>query len=156
MNQNGFSVIESMVCCAIIAVLTSISYPFLSGFKETHTLKQEMRTLYSNLQQAKVEAIKRNTFVACKINNDGYQIFVDSGECGGGPGDWERQGCEKQLVDYKYKNKVSLEKTTFSAERFRFNGRVGMKAGSMFLQNAAGRKSKLVIDVVGRIRIEDI
>ncbi len=90
------------------------------------------------------------------LTSGGYKIFVDNGEGAGKKGDWVRQDQERQLVDHQYKNGVTLTQTTFTANRTRFNGRVAMKAGRVILSNKNGSQIQLVVNTVGRFRVEKL
>lgn len=156
MNQNGFSLVEVNVCCAIISVLACTAYPFFNNMQQSRALHKEIRTLYSNLQHAKTEAIKHNSYVVFKTTASGYQIFVDNGNGGGGQGDWQRQPQEKQLALHKYQDGIALDKITFTANRTRFNGRVCMKAGRVILRNQDGARTEVVVSTLGRLRVAKI
>lgn len=56
---SGFTVVELVVTCAIMAILAAIAIPGFSRWMPTYRLKQAVRELYSNLQQAKMVAIKQ-------------------------------------------------------------------------------------------------
>ncbi len=154
MNQKGFSLVEMNICIAIITVLAAVAFPSYAAVKQNLSLNKEMRLLHGYLQSAKIEAIKSNAYVVFKTIPEGYSIFVDDGANAGKSGDWERQAGEKTLIDRKYQDGISLSKTTFTANRTRFNGRVAMKAGRVILTNTDGSKKQLVISTVGRIRME--
>lgn len=156
MNQKGFSLVEVKVCCAIITVLACTGYPIFNGMEQSRALHHEIRTLYSNLQHAKIAAIKYNSYVVFKTIDSGYQIFVDDGNGGSGQGDWQKQPHEKQLTLHTYRQGISLEKITFTGNRTRFNGRVCMKAGRVILKNRKGKKTEIVVSTLGRIRVAKI
>lgn len=156
MNQKGFSLVEVKVCCAIITVLACTSYPVFSNMQQSRALHKEIRTLYSNLQHAKIAAIKHNSYVVFKTTDSGYHIFVDDGNGGGSLGDWVRQPQEKQLAWHTYQEGISLERNSFTGNRTRFNGRVCMKAGRVILKNKDGAKTEIVVSTLGRIRVEKI
>ena len=156
MNQKGFSLLELKVCCAVLAVLACTSYPVFSNMQQSRALHKEIRTLYSNLQYAKIAAIKRNSYVVFKTTDSGYHIFVDDGNGTGSPGDWKRQPQEKQLVWHIYQEDISLDRNSFTGNRTRFNGRMCMKAGRVVLKSKDGAKTEIVVSTLGRIRIEKI
>jgi type IV fimbrial biogenesis protein FimT len=157
MNHKGFTLAELCVCCAVISILAAISTPVFGKIQQTLALRAEIRQLHGNLQHAKIAAIKNNSYVVFKVDDQGYIVFVDDGSGGGTAGDWIRQTQEELLVVKSYDNRVSFEKTTFSANRTRFNGRAsGMKAGRVVLKNGNGRKIEVVVSIVGRIRTANI
>jgi prepilin-type N-terminal cleavage/methylation domain-containing protein len=154
MTQKGFSLVEMAVVCAIISVLAISVGPSLGGVKNSLALHEETRLLVTNLQNAKVEAIRGNSLVAFQLRADGYMIFVDSGVASQYRGDWVRQPEERLLVDHTFQDGVQLADTTFTVNRTQFNGRVGMKAGRVILSNLHGAKSQVVVSQMGRIRVE--
>ncbi len=156
MNKKGFSLIEVNMVCVIVALLSAIAGPHLSGYKQSLYLNQEIRTLYGHLQNAKMEAIKANTYVVFQITPGGYVLFVDDGSGGGNRGDWVRQHGVRILVNHKYQNGVSLSRTTFPAARTRFNGRIGITAGRVVLENTKGSRTQLVANIIGRLRVEKV
>lgn len=60
-RQTGFSMIELLLILVIIAVLAAIAIPVFSAWLPNYRLSQAARDLYSNLQRAKVSAIKSNS-----------------------------------------------------------------------------------------------
>ncbi len=156
MNEKGFSLVDLMVCSLVITILSVVVYPCISRARTSFVFNEESRILYGNLQNAKIEAIKGNAYVVFQLTPLGYTIFVDDGANSGKSGDWERQAGEIQLVDHQYKEGVALSETTFTLNRTRFNGRVGMKAGRVILSNSDGLKTQIVISTIGRVRIEKI
>jgi len=61
-RQNaGFTLIEVPVVIVIMAILAAIAIPGFSGWLPDYRLRQAARDLYSNLQRAKINAIKSNS-----------------------------------------------------------------------------------------------
>jgi prepilin-type N-terminal cleavage/methylation domain-containing protein len=59
-NSIGFTLIELLVVIAMLAVLGLIAIPAFSAWMPEYRLKQAARELYSNLQRAKMGAVKAN------------------------------------------------------------------------------------------------
>ncbi len=157
MNQKGFTLSELCICCAIISILAAISIPFFGKIQRSLALQTEIRQLYSNLQHARITAIKNNSYVVFKVDDKGYKIFVDDGAGSATAGDWIRQGQEKLLADQTYNDEVVFKDTTFTANRTRFTGTsCGIKAGRVILKNRDGKKTEVIVNVVGRIRVANI
>lgn len=86
----GFTLIELMVTVAVLAIIAAIGVPSLQGFIASSRLRSTTHDLYSALQTARMEAIRRNARVTvCKANatltncnnsgtwNGGWLVFVD-------------------------------------------------------------------------------
>jgi len=75
-NDSGFSVIELIVTIAILAILTTIAVPNLVSWIPKYRVKDAAQDLFSNVQLAKTEAIKRNQNCTVTFNTapDNYVI----------------------------------------------------------------------------------
>jgi type IV fimbrial biogenesis protein FimT len=151
-EKNGFTLVECLVCLAVISVLATFCSPSITVLQERLRFRSELITLVSSLQQAKMSAIKSNSFVVLQVKEKGYIIFEDNGAGGGVMGDWIQQGKERTLINYDLPAGLDLT-TNLTLGRTRFSGRPGMKAGTVFLRSTSGREAHdVVINTVGRIR----
>jgi prepilin-type N-terminal cleavage/methylation domain-containing protein len=66
-NIKGVTLIELIVVITIIAIGAAIAVPNMSGWMARTKLNAEARKVYSVFQQARSEAIKRNSDVAVRI-----------------------------------------------------------------------------------------
>ncbi len=155
MSKKGFTTMEMMICIGIVGLLSAIGYPSIQYAYRNNEFRAEVLNLVSNLQRAKIAAVEQNSDVVIVMSATKYQIFVDDGRDGGIAGDWLRQPQEKMLFARSLLNGLVLS-NNFSLSRTRFTGRVGTKAGSLFIQNQYGRQKSVVINTVGRIRVEDL
>lgn len=103
-NGRGFTLTELLIVLAIIGTLTAVVLPSFFSMLPGIYLKGAVQQLYSDLQRAKIEAIKRNantmmvfTAVDCAnialgtpSPNGSYTVFIDDG--GGGCGQGKKQG----------------------------------------------------------------
>ncbi|WP_163336834.1 GspH/FimT family protein [Desulfopila sp. IMCC35008] len=77
-RSGGFSLIELVVIIAIIGVIAAIAVPSLLSNLPNIRLKSAARDLYSNMQKARMGAIKENTKWAIKFDSDGKSYTVCS------------------------------------------------------------------------------
>lgn len=154
-NHNGFSLTESFVSLLIISVLACFSYPAFDGWKKNSEMRNEVYTFVSILNRAKIEAIKANSFAVIKMQQSGYEVFLDDGNGGGTAGDWVKQAGEREVVRIQLPESITL-RSNFTQDRTRFNGRFGVAAGHMILEQKNSQKMKIVINTTGRIRIEKL
>lgn len=150
-GKNGFTLVECLTCLAVISVLASFSYPSFSTLQDRMLFRSELTNLVTSIQQAKMAAIRSNSFVVLQTKENGYTVFEDNGAGVGVAGDWIRQGTERILIDCVLPTDIALI-TNF--KRIRFRGTPGMKGGTLTLRSAAcGKDAKVVINAVGRIRV---
>ncbi len=77
MKKQGFTLIELLVTIVIIGVLASIAIPAFSTWYPNYKLRGAATDLYSNLQWAKLQAVKENADCAVVFNPGagGYQVI---------------------------------------------------------------------------------
>ncbi len=85
-KESGFSLIELLVIIVIVAILAAIAIPGFSAWLPNYRLRQASRDVYSNLQRAKVNAIKSNSEWRVYFDIPGGRYFLCSGP--GADGNW--------------------------------------------------------------------
>jgi len=85
-TATGFTLLETVIVLAILAIAAAIAIPNVMSWLPNYRLKAAARELYSNMQKAKSEALKRNCSVgitfstmAFPAQGGGYTVFLDDG-----------------------------------------------------------------------------
>jgi Tfp pilus assembly protein FimT len=114
--------------------------------------------LVEELHQARIVAIKSNAPVVFCYTDTGYRAFIDDGQGGGVEKDWLQQPGEQTVADIKLANrsKIVVEESSFTAQRTRFSGGPGISAGAIVVQGESGLKSKVIVNSIGRVRVEKL
>ena len=124
-NQSGFSAFELACALAIMAVITALVTPQYLKWLREYRLRGATTNLVSDLEMAKIRAIRENAFVAVEFEADKYTIYVDNGEPSGTSGDWVRNGAELILRDRDLPAgvRINMAALTFTDDHTRFNAR---------------------------------
>ncbi|MBW2129982.1 MAG: prepilin-type N-terminal cleavage/methylation domain-containing protein, partial [Deltaproteobacteria bacterium] len=59
-KQEGFTLLELIMTMVILAILATIAIPTFSVWLPEYRLKKAARDLYSNIQLAKMQAVRTN------------------------------------------------------------------------------------------------
>ena len=135
-EDSGFSLVELIVTIAIIAILTLVAVPNLMSWVPKNHVKDAAQDLYSNIQMAKMEAIKHNQSCTVTFST--------------GPGQYVIGLTDKTVALADYGSGVKIDKiqtvpvpptspvTVALPETITFNSRgFGDKARDVFLTNKA-------------------
>jgi prepilin-type N-terminal cleavage/methylation domain-containing protein len=126
-KESGFTAFELTVTLAIMAVIAALTMPPYLKWLRTSRLQSAATNLTADLEMAKVLAIRENAIVVVEFGANGYIIFVDNGEGGGTPTDWNRNGTESiaQIRDFPAGVQIDTDSLSFSvvSDKTRFNSR---------------------------------
>ena len=125
MKKGGFTLIELIIVIAILGISASIAIPGFSRWLPRYRLKSAASGLYSDLQLARLEAIKRNA--TCSIT---YST---------GPDQYTFSPINKTVVLADYGSGVKFDDPThtktFATATITFNSRGLSNAGYAYLSN---------------------
>ncbi len=77
-RNGGFTLLEMIVVVAILSVISAIALPSINSWRQNLQLNSATRDIYSNLQKAKLEAIKTRTYCTATFDANGYVIYLDA------------------------------------------------------------------------------
>ncbi len=77
-NEKGFTLIELMLVVAIVAVMSIMAFPTFSGWIARARLRDAARTVYSDLQLARIKAIETGGEWRINFNPDDNSYTVIS------------------------------------------------------------------------------
>ena len=72
LKNDGFTILEVCVVVAIIGVISAISIPGMISWREDAKLRDSAFNLRSDLELAKLRAIRENTTVPLEFTSSGY------------------------------------------------------------------------------------
>jgi len=81
-NKSGFTILEVLIVMVIMGVIMGFGFNYIMGWLPSYHGRQAIRDLHSNLQLARIEAIKRHANCATSFTVtggviDGYEIYLD-------------------------------------------------------------------------------
>lgn len=162
-RQAGFTLVELIIVIAMIIVVTAITIPGIISWLPNYRLRSAAQDLLSNIQKAKLEAVKRNIVTSVSLNNTGYTVFVDTGP------DFVYNSGDPVVVAVKWSSypEVSVVDNTFDNSSgqncigFRSNGIPvdkggGIANGRLGLRVPSGRVANVVVSQAGSVSINTI
>lgn len=118
-NNQGFSLIELIVIVAILATLASFSTLLIQSFSTSYYLRQAMSHIVSQVQLARIHAIKSRTntvvvFKPASFSPGGragsFSIFEDTNK------NWKQDGSEKTIMaENPMPPQISLTSAVFAS-----------------------------------------
>jgi len=175
-QAKGFTTIELVVIMVIMAILATIAIPGFSRWLPNYRLRAAARDVFSNLQHAKLTAIKRHRTCAISFNQAvggttyDYVVYVDTGN------NLEFDGAVDEvlttvLFSERYKgvifdttegggdgvdfidNDNTCPTLGFLSNGFTIDNGGNPVSGSVFLINPNGRECEVAVSAAGTISV---
>jgi len=75
-DRSGFTIIELLVGMVILAIVAGFAIPVFAKWLPNYHLKSAARDMFSSMQLAKLEAVKRNSTCAVTVGSNSYEIAL--------------------------------------------------------------------------------
>ena len=143
-TATGFTLFEVLIVIAILSIVAAFAVPMTMSWLPNYRLKSAARGLYSNMQKAKSEAVKRNCSVGITFSTvtfpaegGGYTVFLDDGA--GTAGNATQDAGETTLFQVAMPSGCTLSQASFNGGLSTgYNSRglpLGNRIGSAILRN---------------------
>ena len=152
-NQSAFTLCELLVALVILSILTTVGTLSLITFKQRAQLSGLANTIKSDLSRGKILAAKHKSYVVLQMNPDFYELFLDNGAGGATAGDWLREGREPRIARREIEPGIGFQ-SNFPGDHLRMRSGGRIRPGTISLSHRNGKQIDVVINVVGRIRLD--
>ncbi len=126
-RNSGITALELATTIAVVAVIAALVMPPYLKWNRARRLEGAVVNLTSDLEMAKVRAIRENAFVVVAFGANSYTLFLDTGDGVGGPPNWNRDTDEQQIIYREMPPGVQIDTGSLSFpavnDKTRFNGR---------------------------------
>lgn len=152
LNGKGFSLFELLVVLGIAAVLAAVTVPSILNNVPRFKLKSAARTLVTDFQKAKMEAVKRNCTVEIRFSPGAYDA---AGKIGSYQIVEVKAGVDTVLLSRQMPEYVSLYATGFTGDKtgYTAQGLPSSAAGSVFMRNNKSTYYQLALSAAGHVSL---
>jgi len=149
----GFTLYELLIVIAVLSIMSTMGTISLLSFKQRTQLLGLANTIKSDLNQGKILAAKYKSYVVLQMRDSDYELFVDNGAGAATPGDWIREGKERRIARREIDPTLALH-SNFPGDHLRLRSGGRIRPGTISLSGRGGERIDVVINAVGRIRLE--
>lgn len=76
-NKSGFSMLEVLIVIVIMALMMGFGVPYILGWLPHYRARNAARDIHSNMQIARMAAIKEHRPCTVTFDSDGYKVYFD-------------------------------------------------------------------------------
>lgn len=153
-SQNGFTLIEVMVTLSILAIAAAFVVPSINRYFVNLRLKSSARTLFADMNYAKVSALKTlrpHTVLlgGTTGTRQGWVVFADSNDNG------VFDTGEKELRSVDLQDGITFQNGLGAAVTFDRQGMLNRGTGAYTLESISqGKQIALSVSLAGFIQIQ--
>lgn len=70
-QHNGFTLVEMMMVLAVMAIIVTTAVPSMNSYRDINRLRGSTGQLFSDMQYARSESIKRNANISVSVTSNG-------------------------------------------------------------------------------------
>ena len=161
MNDIGFTLLEVVVVMGLLAIGATIAVWSINSILPDMRLKAAARNLKSDMQMARLTAIRHNTFIVSEFDTDhnSYTIFIDDGgEDGTKANNYSQDPGETTIKSIRIHPHLNMFRAKFGsvAGKFAFNSRGAIDglAGGVYMHNEIKKYRGVAVSRIGKITIK--
>ena len=152
-QRTGFTLCELITVIAILSIVAAAGTVSLLHFKQKHQATGLANLMKADINRAKILAARYKSSVVLQIHEDHYELFVDNGAGAADPDDWLCEGREPRVARREILPALSLH-SNFPGNHLRLRALGRVRPGTFTIQSRSGEQIEVVVNAVGRIRLE--
>ena len=152
-NKQGISSMELAIVLALIAIMATMTIPYLGGWLKHYRTVGAARDVASTLQEARIKAVANNREWRVAFNQTNDTYWLEQGDAMSGSSTWTVQGGTKALPKgVIFTDNTGADISGTSNIQFNPSGTSGV--GSIYILGQDGTRYYItVLTTTGRVRI---